>query len=74
MAKQSKMSLMESLREEESEELDDLLLSDDLPDGCMDAVTLEGILTAIAIGPVTVTQEQWLPRVFGGDRDSPLPE
>ena len=36
--------------------------------------TLEGFLTAIAIGPVTVTPEQWLRRVFGGDREGPLPE
>ena len=76
MAKKSKMSLMESesLREEEFEELDDLLLSDDLPNGCMDVVTLEGFLTAIAIGPVTVSPEQWLPHVFGSDAERHLPE
>ena len=74
MAKKSKMSLMEPLGEEEFEELDDLLLSDDLPDGCMDVITLEGFLTSIAIGPVAVTPGHWLPRVFGGDAEGSLPE
>ncbi len=64
MAKRSELPLMEPLSDGEFEELDDLLLSDDLPDDCMDSVTLEGFLTAIAIGPVTVTPEQWLPLVF----------
>ncbi len=46
---------MEPLTDDEFGELDDLLLSDDLSEECMLAVTLEGFLTAIAIGPVTVT-------------------
>ena len=65
---------MEPLTDDEFGELDDLLLSDDLSEECMLAVTLEGFLTAIAIGPVTVTPEQWLPRVFGGDPEDPMPE
>lgn len=35
---------MEPLGDGEFGELDDLLLSDDLPEECMDAVTLEGFL------------------------------
>jgi len=69
MAKRPETPLMESLDEGEFEELDDLLLSDDLPDGCMDVVTLEGFLTAIAIGPVTLIPEHWLPSVFGSDAE-----
>jgi len=65
---------MEPLGESEFEELDDLLLSDDLPEECMDAITLEGFLTAIAVGPVTVTPGQWLPRVFDVDSVDPVPE
>ena len=38
----------------------------------MDAVTLEGFLTAIAIGPVTVTPEHWLPQVFGSDPEDAI--
>ena len=74
MAKRSEPPLMEPLSDDEYGELDDLLLSDELPEECMDAVTLEGFLTAIAIGPVTVTTEQWLPHVFGSDPGDPMPE
>ena len=74
MAKRPETPLIESLDEGEFEELDDLLLSDALPGGCMDVVTLEGFFTAIAIGPVTETPEHWLPHVLCGDRESPLPE
>ena len=63
---------MDPLSESEFGELDDLLLSDDLPEECMDAVTLEGFLTAI--GPVTVMPEHWLPRVFGSAPEDPMPE
>ena len=65
---------MDPLSESEFGELDDLLLSEDLPEECMDAVTLEGFLVAIVIGPVTVTPEHWLPRVFGSDPEDPMPE
>ncbi len=65
---------MEPLSEDEFEELDDLLLSGDLLEACMVAVILEGFLTAIAIGPMTVTPEHWLPRVFGSDPEDPMPE
>jgi uncharacterized protein len=74
MAKGSQPPLIEPLSDSEFDELDDLLLSDDLPEGCMDAVTLEGFLTAIAIGPVTVTPEHWLPQVFGSDPEDPVPD
>ena len=74
MAKRSETPLTEPLGEGEFGELDELLLSDDLPDGCMDVVTLEGFLTAMATGPVTVTPEHWLPRVFGSDAEDPMPE
>ena len=65
---------MEPLTDDEFGELDDVLLSDDLSEECMLAVTLEGFLTAIAIGPVTVTPEQWLPRVFGGNPEDLMQE
>ncbi len=28
----------------------------------------------IAIGPVTVMPDQWLPRIFGSEADEPMPE
>jgi len=74
MAKRSEPPLIEPLSDSEFRELDELLISDDVPEECMDAVTLEGFLTAIAIGPVTVSPEQWLPHVFGSDREDLMPE
>jgi len=74
LAKRSEPPLIEPLSDSEFGELDDLLLSDDLSEECMDTVTLEGLLTAIAIGPVTVSPEQWLPHVFGSDPEDPMPK
>ena len=74
MAKRSEPLLTQPLSDEEFGKLDALLLSDDLSEECMDAVTLEGFLTAIAIGPMEVTPEQWLPHVFGSDSEDPMPE
>ena len=74
MAKRMEPPLMEPLSDDEFDELDDLLLSDDLSEECMDVITLEGFLTSISIGPVTVTPEHWLPHVFGSDPEDPMPE
>ena len=74
MTKQSEPPLIEPLSDSEFGELDDLLLSDDLSEECMDAITLERFLTAIAIGPVTVSPEQLLPKVFGSGPEDPMPE
>jgi uncharacterized protein len=34
--------------------------------GIFDIVELEGFLTALVIGPVTLMPSTWMPRVFGG--------
>ena len=39
------------------------------PDECMDIVTLEGFLSALAIGPELVPPSVWLPLVWGGEKD-----
>ncbi len=65
---------MEPLSAREFGELDNLLRSDDLPEECMDAVTLEEFLSAMVIGPVTVTPDHWLPGVFGTDPADPMPK
>lgn len=36
------------------------------PTGMFDIVTLEGFLTAIVIGPNTISPVRWLPKVWGG--------
>jgi yecA family protein len=51
------------LSNEEIRELDAFLMSDATPDECMDVVTLDGFLSALAIGPELVPPSVWLPLV-----------
>ena len=57
------------LSNEEIRELDAFLMSDATPDECMDVVTLDGFLSALAIGPELVPPSVWLPLVWGGEKD-----
>lgn len=52
------------LNDDEYEALDDLLAG--MGGSAMDVAMLEGFLTAVVIGPGAVAQEQWLPKVWGG--------
>ena len=61
------------LSDEETDELDQFLLSDAVPDEAMLLDTLDGYLTAIIVGPTTIAPSQWLPRVWG-DADDGAPE
>lgn len=56
---------MAPLSDEELDELDRFLLSDATSDETMMLDTLDGYLTAIAVGPTTIMPSQWLPRVWG---------
>ncbi len=56
------------LSNEEIHELDAFLISGATPDDCMDIVTLDGFLTALAIGPRMVPPSVWLPLVWGGEK------
>ncbi len=55
------------LTEKEFDELDRFLMSDRCSDETMAMDALHGYLTAIAIGPATVSVDEWLPRVWGPD-------
>ncbi|WP_293035736.1 UPF0149 family protein [Paraburkholderia sp.] len=55
--------------DDEIDELDQFLMSDIASDETMMIDTLDGFLTAIAIGPTTVLPSEWLPAVWG-----PTPE
>jgi uncharacterized protein len=57
------------LSNEEIRELDAFLMSDATPDECMDIVTLDGFLSALAIGPELVPPSVWLPLVWGGEKE-----
>jgi uncharacterized protein len=54
------------LSEAEIGELDAFLTSEAISDECMDIATLDGFLTALAIGPQLVAPSVWLPVVWGG--------
>jgi uncharacterized protein len=53
-----------TLSDTELNELDDLLTAPALEETAMDVSTLEGFLTAVAIGPSIVMPSQWLPWVW----------
>jgi uncharacterized protein len=58
------MSNTTPLNDDEYEQLDDLLAA--IGPQAMDVARLEGLLTALAVGPAEVAQEAWLPLVWGG--------
>ncbi|NGY03869.1 UPF0149 family protein [Solimonas terrae] len=58
------MQPLNALTDTDLERLDDFLASDDMPESAMDVATLEGWLTALAIGPRLVMPSAWLPWVW----------
>lgn len=64
------------MSDEDFEALEEILVSDDVPEDCMDLEMLDGFLAAILISPRPIAVEQWLPAVwsahgemnFGGGR------
>ncbi|WP_345786039.1 UPF0149 family protein [Dyella sp.] len=57
-------NLQAPLSEQELTRLDRLLLIGDVPEDAMILSSLDGYLTAIAVGPETVAPSEWLPHVF----------
>jgi uncharacterized protein len=57
-------ALDHTLSNEEFDELDDFLADDAIAGTSMDVSTLDGFLTAIAIGPQMVLPSEWLPWVW----------
>jgi uncharacterized protein len=62
------------LSDGELEELDDFLADDAIQETSMDVSTLEGYLTAIAIGPGLVMPSEWLPWVWDMEEGEAAPE
>ena len=63
----SKQSL--PLSQEEMDELDNFLMSDITSDETMALEVLDGYLTAIVSGPVTLKLDDWLPGIWGPTED-----
>lgn len=65
-------NLLSPLTEDELDELDQFLMSDITSDETMWLDTLNGYLTAIAIGPTTLTFDRWFSRIWGpAEEDMP---
>ncbi len=65
------MQLDQPLSDKEFQELDKFLLSDRSPDDAMTMDSLHGYLTAIAIGPEEIPMSEWLPAVWGENKEAP---
>jgi uncharacterized protein len=62
--------LMAPLSDEDMDELDQFLMSDLTSDETLMLDSLDGYLTAIAIGPTFLELKDWLPGVWGPGKDS----
>lgn len=67
------MEMMAALSDEEMDELDRFLMSDATSDNTMMLDCLDGYLTALATGPVSILPSQWLPGIWGPtEKDEPV--
>ncbi|MHB1233637.1 MAG: UPF0149 family protein [Burkholderiales bacterium] len=62
------------LTEDELDELDTFLISDEMPEECMDISTLDGFLAAIVLNPDLIMPSQWLPWVWDMENGEEAPE
>ncbi|MEG1114336.1 MAG: YecA family protein, partial [Janthinobacterium sp.] len=69
----SSISTTTPLSDDEYAELDTLLAAPALAGRAMDVSMLEGFLTAVALSPKQITQEQWLPWVWDKAAGSAAP-
>ena len=57
------------LDEDEFDELEEILVSDVVPDDCMNLEMLDGYLAAVVAAPVVLEREDWLPDVWSAHGD-----
>lgn len=50
-----------------AEELEEFLMSDQMPENCMQLSDMDGFLTAIAIGPDMILPSEWMPIIIGDE-------
>jgi len=55
------------LTEEMIEELNEFLMSDDIPEDSLQLSDLDGFLTGIVVGPELIMPSEWVPFIWGGD-------
>ena len=59
------MEVSKPLSDVEINDLAEFLISDVIPEECMDISTLDGFLTGLVIGPDSIPPSRWLPVVWG---------
>lgn len=59
------------LNDDELEQLEELLVSDDVPADCMNLEMLDGYLAAIVASPLPIPVDKWLPAVWSADEEEP---
>ncbi len=64
--------LFSPLSEEEYEALDEFLLSLEYEEGIFCVSELDGFLTAVISGPVSIPPSRWLEAIWGGQENSPV--
>lgn len=74
MTETTRTNLNVDLTDQELDALDDFLACPALEDSAMDVSTLEGFLTALAIGPRTVLPSEWMPWIWDMDAGEAAPE
>ena len=58
--------MKQSLTQKDFDKLEAFLHSDKTPTHCMNLFNLDGFLTSLIVGPVTVLPSRWLPVIWGG--------
>ena len=64
-------NMVAPLLDEELDELEHFLLSDAVSDEAMSLDMLDGFLTALVVGPINMSMNDWLHRVWGGRENPP---
>jgi len=58
------------LSDEEMDALEAILVSDAVPEDCMDLEMLDGFLAAVLLSPTVIERERWLPEVWSAYGDT----
>jgi uncharacterized protein len=52
------------LSDEEMDALEAILVSDDMPENCMDLETLDGFLAGVLLSPAVIERKHWFPEIW----------
>ncbi len=67
------MNPIQALSDDEIDELDEYLVSDDVPENCMDISTLDGFFAALVVNPEFVLPSEYLPWIWDMEEGEDTP-